>query len=216
MPASARRSMLIGSVTSSGPSVRMMHKTASMGGSSFVQGLLQGIQHEAGVGRSADAPADDAAGIGVDDEGDIDEAGPGGHVGKVGEPEHVLHRRMELAVDMIERARRRLVADRRPHGLASDHTLQAEKVRHQPLDGAAGNRKAFSHRVAARPCARRRRRSSPRTLFEPRPSVRHRAAPGPNACRRRSAGRHAHDRSKGQSATRGRSARPHTLPDDRR
>jgi len=50
---------------------------------------------------------------------------------------------MELAIDMIERARRRLVADRRPHGLASDHTLQA-KVRHQPLDGAAGNRKAFS------------------------------------------------------------------------
>jgi hypothetical protein len=44
---------------------------------------------------------------------------------------------------VIERARRRLVADRRPHRLGTDHALEA-KPRHQPLDGAAGNRKAFS------------------------------------------------------------------------
>src|SRR4051795_12387451 len=95
------------------------------------------------MGGSADAPADNAAGIGVDDKGHIDEAGPGGHVGEVGEPEHVRLRRAELAVDVIERARRCLVADRRPHGLTPDYALQA-KARHQPLDGAAGDLKAFS------------------------------------------------------------------------
>src|SRR3981189_276999 len=50
---------------------------------------------------------------------------------------------MELPVDVIQRARRRLIADRRPHGLAADRALQAQ-ARHQPLDGAAGNREAFS------------------------------------------------------------------------
>ena len=52
----------------------MMHKATAMGGSSFVDGLLQSIQHEAGVRRALDAPADDAAGVGVDDEGHVDEA----------------------------------------------------------------------------------------------------------------------------------------------
>src|SRR5256714_9122941 len=50
---------------------------------------------------------------------------------------------MELPVDVIQRARRRLVADRRPDRLATDHALQT-KARHQPLDGAAGSREAFS------------------------------------------------------------------------
>src|SRR4051794_27944545 len=50
---------------------------------------------------------------------------------------------MELPVDVIQRARHRLIADRRPHGLAADRALQA-KARHQPLDGAAGNHEAFS------------------------------------------------------------------------
>src|SRR4051794_25448223 len=44
---------------------------------------------------------------------------------------------------MVQRARRRLVADRRAHRFATDHALQA-KVCHQPLDGAAGDHKAFS------------------------------------------------------------------------
>ena len=50
---------------------------------------------------------------------------------------------MELAVHVIQRAKRCLVADRRPHGLATDHALQAQ-ARHQPLDRAARDRKAFS------------------------------------------------------------------------
>src|SRR3981189_1037672 len=50
---------------------------------------------------------------------------------------------MELPVDVIQRARHRLIADRRPHGLATDRALQG-KAGHEPLDGAAGNREAFS------------------------------------------------------------------------
>ena len=49
-------------------------------------------------------------------------------------------------VDVIERASRRLVADRCSHRLATNYALQAE-ARHQPLDGAAGNRKAFSSQL---------------------------------------------------------------------
>lgn len=42
----------------------------------LVQGLLQGIPNEARTRRAAGPPADDTAGIDVDDEGHIDEAGP--------------------------------------------------------------------------------------------------------------------------------------------
>jgi hypothetical protein len=38
----------------------------------LVQGLLQRVQHKAGVSRARDTPADDAPGKGVDDKGDID------------------------------------------------------------------------------------------------------------------------------------------------
>jgi hypothetical protein len=48
-----------------------------------VQSLLQGIEHEAGMRRPAYPPADDAAGIGVDYEGHVDEARLGRHVGEV-------------------------------------------------------------------------------------------------------------------------------------
>ena len=51
--------------------------------------LFQGIENKAGMGCPADPPADDAAGIGVDDKGDIDEASPSGHVGKVRDPQPI-------------------------------------------------------------------------------------------------------------------------------
>ena len=42
-----------------------------------MQSLLQRIKHEPGMRRAADTPADDPAGKGIDDEGDIDKASPG-------------------------------------------------------------------------------------------------------------------------------------------
>lgn len=51
-----------------------------------MQRLLQGIQHKSGLGRSGNAPADNAAGKDVDDEGNIDKSLPGGDIGEIGNP----------------------------------------------------------------------------------------------------------------------------------
>lgn len=54
--------------------VGMMHEVATMDRPSPMQGLLQRVEHEAGMGRPAHPPADDPLSIGIDHEGDIDEA----------------------------------------------------------------------------------------------------------------------------------------------
>ena len=66
--------------------ITVVNEAAAPDGSALVQGLLQRVQHEAGVRRAGDTPADDPPGKGVDDEGDIDEARPRRDVGEVGHP----------------------------------------------------------------------------------------------------------------------------------
>ena len=58
----------------------MMDEPAAPHGPPLVQRLFQRIEDEAGMGGATDTPADDTPGVGIDDEGDIDEAGPGDHV----------------------------------------------------------------------------------------------------------------------------------------
>jgi hypothetical protein len=111
---------------------------AAVHGSTLVQGLLQGIEDEAGMGRARHPPADNAPGIGVDPEGHIDKAHPGRDVGEVADPERIRPQCLELPVDAIERARRGLVADRRPGRLAAHGALQAHGS-HQARHGAAGD-----------------------------------------------------------------------------
>jgi len=123
--------------------VAVVDQTATMDWAPVMDRLFQGIQHEAGMRRPARPPAYDIAGVDVDHEGDIDEPRPGRDVGGVRDPQHVRRRGMELAVDLIERARRGLVADRRLHRLAPDHALQAE-ITYQPLDRAAGKVETFT------------------------------------------------------------------------
>lgn len=53
------------------------------------QGLLQGIEDQAGPHGNGSPPAQDPPGVSVDDERDIDHAGPGRDVGVVGNPEPV-------------------------------------------------------------------------------------------------------------------------------
>jgi hypothetical protein len=53
-----------------------MDEAPSMDGPLLMQGLLQRVEHEAGVRSPRHAPADDTAGIGVDDERNVDEARP--------------------------------------------------------------------------------------------------------------------------------------------
>src|SRR5205823_1813594 len=103
--------------------VAMMHEPATMDRPSIMQCLLQRIEHEACMRRARGPPAHDPAGISIDHEGNIDEAGPGRDIGEIGKPEDVRPRRLELAVDVIQRAWRGLVADRRFDGLAADDPL---------------------------------------------------------------------------------------------
>lgn len=96
--------------------------------------------------RSAHPPTDDAAGIGVDDESDVDEARPGADVGEVRKPEPVRRRGMEDAVHMVERARGGLVLHHGADGLAADDAMKAE-VGHQPFDRAARDAEAFAQHL---------------------------------------------------------------------
>ena len=65
-------------------------------GLSIMAGLLQSIEHEAGMCRPTDAPADYPTGVGVDHEGHVVEARLTRHVDEVRDPQHV---RPELTVD---------------------------------------------------------------------------------------------------------------------
>jgi hypothetical protein len=103
-----------------------------------VQSLLQGIQHKAGMRSPADPLAQDVAGVDVDHERDINEPCLGRDIGEVRDPQSVGCRRVELAVDVIQRARCRPVTGRGAHRLATDHACQAE-ITHQPPHRAAGN-----------------------------------------------------------------------------
>ena len=64
---------------SEAPDVRgiaVMVQPTAMDGPPRMKRLFQGVENKAGMGCPAHPPADDAAGIGVDDKGCIDEAGP--------------------------------------------------------------------------------------------------------------------------------------------
>jgi hypothetical protein len=63
------------------------------------------------MGRAADAPAHDAVGIGVDEEGDVDEALLARNVGEVRQPQRVRTRRVELPLHPVERTGGCRVAD---------------------------------------------------------------------------------------------------------
>ncbi len=91
--------------------IRVVHEPVIPDGTALVQGLLQGVQHEARVSGSRHPPADDPPGKGVDHECHVDEARPGRDVGEVADPQRVGPRRPELAVDMVQRADGRRVGD---------------------------------------------------------------------------------------------------------
>ena len=67
--------------------IAVMDQAAAMDGPPVMEGLLQRIEHEAGVRRPAGPPADDPPSIGIDHEGDVDEPGPGRDIGEVRHPQ---------------------------------------------------------------------------------------------------------------------------------
>ena len=63
----------------------MMHETGCRPTSSY--GSLQGGQHELCAHMVGDGPSDDAAAVEVDDDGQVQPAGPGAHVRDVRGPD---------------------------------------------------------------------------------------------------------------------------------
>ena len=112
-------------------------------------GLLAGGSCALSEGRGSDVALLGGWPVCIDDEGDVDEARPGRDIGEVREPQRIGVRGLELPIDMVQRARRRFVADRGSDRLAADHALQT-KGSHQPRHGAAGNIVALSRTARAR------------------------------------------------------------------
>jgi hypothetical protein len=101
-----------------------------------VQRLLKRVEHEVGLHRGAHAPADDAPGKDVDDEGHVHKALPGRDVGEVAHPQLVRPLGAELSIDPVQRARSLGIGHRRSHALASHHPAQPQPA-HQALHRAA-------------------------------------------------------------------------------
>ena len=89
-------------------------------------------------------------GVHVEDEGDIDPAGPGPYIGQVGDPQLVGPARGEAPVDQVRRARGRRLGNRGAAALPADHALQAV-LAHQPFDCAAGRDHALAPQLAVDP-----------------------------------------------------------------
>lgn len=73
--------------------VAVVNKSALMNRPSFVQSLLQGIQHKVCMCRSADTPTDNVACKHIDHKGDINEALPCRNIGKI---RQTVRRKKEL------------------------------------------------------------------------------------------------------------------------
>lgn len=107
-------------------------------GRAFMQRLFQRVEHEIGVHRTTDPPADDAPGKPVDVEGHLQPALPSRDMGEVRAPELIGSMRLELPVDQSQRAGRPRGRDQRAYGLAAPGTAQ-HLAAHQPLDATAGH-----------------------------------------------------------------------------
>jgi len=127
--------------------IAVVNEAAAPDRPALVQSLLQRIQHKAGVSRAGDTPADDTPREDVDDKGDIDETGPCRDVGKVGHPQGVRTRRIELPIDAIERTRGGRIADCGADPFAPHDALQAHRA-HQARHGAASDRGPFPQKLS--------------------------------------------------------------------
>jgi len=123
-----------------------MDQAAVALGLTRVEGLFQRIEDEVRAHRTALAPAHDASGIHVDDEGHVLPALPGGDVREVRDPELVRSLGSELPVDLVQRTWRLAVADRGAHDLASHHATQSQPT-HQSFDRASRRLRPFPRQL---------------------------------------------------------------------
>lgn len=128
------------------PAIAMVNQGAVTLRLARVECLFQCIENEVGLHRAADAPANDASGEHVNDEGHVEPALPGRDVGEIRHPKLVRPLGLELPIDPVQWARRFAVADRRAHHLAAHHAAQALPP-HQSLDRASRHRHALTHEL---------------------------------------------------------------------
>jgi len=76
-------------------------------------GHVQRLEDDVGVEVRRHRPADDAATPRVEDDGEVQEAGPRRHVRDVSDPELVGAARREVALDKVVRRTTRRITDRR-------------------------------------------------------------------------------------------------------
>jgi len=86
--------------------------------------------------------SDNPPGVCNNDESDVDEALPGGHVGEIRNPEPVRRGSLELAVHPVEWAGRGFVRERRFDRLATDDPLKTHGL-HKSSHGASGGIEAL-------------------------------------------------------------------------
>jgi hypothetical protein len=111
---------------------------------------VQGIEHELSPQVRCHRPADDAAAPRVENDGEVQEAGPGRDVRDVGDPELIGSGRGEVALDEVRRGPRVLRADRRARPLAATHADQAGCT-HQARDPLAAHVHALSCQLRVHP-----------------------------------------------------------------
>ncbi len=127
--------------------IRVMDKTPSDARHSIVQGLLKSIEHKVSMRCPADPLADNPVGEHIDHEADINKTCRGRDVGEIADPKPVRCGGLEVAVHMIERERRCLVAEGRAMRLAADNALQPHGI-HEAPEGATCHVKAFPLHLA--------------------------------------------------------------------
>jgi hypothetical protein len=102
--------------------------------------LINRIDDELASHRGRDRPAQDAAGVGIDDERGVAPARPRRDVGEVGNPKPVRRERPEVPVHQVVRLGLARVADRGAFDLAP-HRASKPELGHEPFDGAARDRR---------------------------------------------------------------------------
>jgi len=104
---------------------------------------LQCVQGEIGAKRPGGLPAHDEPAVDVDHERDVDEAGPGGDVGEVRDPQLVGPGRREVSLDQIHRSGRGLIGCGGLPCLPPSDPFQPQ-LTHEALHGAASEDDPFA------------------------------------------------------------------------
>ena len=127
--------------------ITMVDQVAAGSLKAFMKRLLQRIEHHVGAGGAGDSPANDPAGKGIDDEGDVHETLPSRDIGEIRHPQRIRLSWLKLPSHQVRR--RGLVGGwhGRTDRLASHHASQPQPA-HQALDGATSGGDRFSMQLA--------------------------------------------------------------------